>query len=77
MFTRKLLPSGKMTANVVSPAVPARDLQRLGSEIYHGVDKQSAGYKLLASMGWAEGQGLVSVWSVRCWCYCDVLKWLA
>lgn len=28
--------------------------------LYQGVDKASAGYKLLASMGWKEGDGLVS-----------------
>ena len=26
---------------------------------FQGVDKESAGYKLLASMGWKEGEGLV------------------
>jgi Pin2-interacting protein X1 len=30
-----------------------------GTTRYQGVDKQSAGYKLLASMGWSEGEGLV------------------
>ena len=25
---------------------------------YQGVDKQSSGYKLLAAMGWKEGEGL-------------------
>ena len=30
---------------------------------YQGIDKSSAGYKLLAAMGWSEGQGLV-----RCKC---------
>lgn len=28
--------------------------------MYQGVQKESAGYKLLASMGWREGDGLVS-----------------
>jgi hypothetical protein len=27
---------------------------------YQGVDKASAGFKLLAAMGWKEGEGLVS-----------------
>ena len=27
-------------------------------ERYQGVDKQSAGYRLMASMGWQEGEGL-------------------
>ena len=26
---------------------------------YQGVDKESSGYKLLAAMGWQEGNGLV------------------
>ena len=34
---------------------------RAASEMqnYQGVHKQSAGFRLLASMGWQEGQGLV------------------
>ena len=29
-------------------------------ERYQGVEKHSSGFKLLASMGWKEGEGLVS-----------------
>ena len=28
---------------------------------YQGVEKRSTGYKLLAAMGWKEGEGLVSL----------------
>jgi hypothetical protein len=31
-------------------------------ERYQGVEKHSSGFKLLAAMGWKEGEGLVSVW---------------
>lgn len=30
--------------------------------LFQGVDKKSAGYKLLSSMGWKEGEGLVSIY---------------
>jgi hypothetical protein len=36
-----------------------RDAARLGPALYNGVDKGSTAYKLLASMGWKEGDGLV------------------
>ena len=35
-------------------------------ERYQGVEKHSSGFKLLASMGWKEGEGLVS-----CTCPCN------
>lgn len=37
-----------------------RDVKRLGNELYNGIDKGSTAFKLLASMGWKEGDGLVS-----------------
>jgi len=36
----------------------ATDLPKL----YQGVQKQSFGYKMLSTMGWKEGQGLVRPW---------------
>lgn len=32
--------------------------QAISIQHYQGVQKESAGYKLLASMGWKEGEGL-------------------
>jgi G-patch domain len=30
-----------------------------GRDVYQGIEKSSAAYKMLASMGWQEGDGLV------------------
>lgn len=30
-------------------------------DMYQGIEKDSTAYKLLASMGWKEGEGLVSI----------------
>lgn len=30
-------------------------------DMYQGIEKDSMAYKLLASMGWKEGEGLVSI----------------
>lgn len=35
---------------------------------YQGVNKASFGFKMLATMGWKEGQGLVSVFGLHCIC---------
>jgi Pin2-interacting protein X1 len=40
----------------MAAATAASELPKL----YQGVQKQSFGYKMLATMGWKEGQGLVS-----------------
>jgi hypothetical protein len=37
-----------------------------GHVLYQGVHKDSAGYKLLKSMGWQEGEGLVRLGSACC-----------
>jgi hypothetical protein len=47
---------GTMTAE-------GRDAARLGPALFNGVDKDSTAYKLLASMGWREGEGLVRDWT--------------
>ena len=38
-----------------------RDVQRLGAALYNGIERESKAFKLLSSMGWKEGEGLVSV----------------
>lgn len=45
-------------------------------ERYQGVEKHSSGFKLLAAMGWKEGQGLVSLWVV-CSCCSLTLRLLS
>jgi hypothetical protein len=35
------------------------DPARLGPALYQGVAKASVGYKMLSSLGWREGEGLV------------------
>lgn len=44
-------------------------------ERYQGVEKHSSGFKLLASMGWKEGEGLVSCspQTESCWLCPDIL----
>ncbi len=43
----------------------AAELYKQDGDYYQGVNKASCGYKLLAAMGWQEGEGLV--------CTCDVV----
>lgn len=31
-------------------------------DMYQGIEKDSLAYKMMSSMGWKEGEGLVSVW---------------
>jgi G-patch domain len=38
-------------------AIAAADIR----DVYQGVERDSAGYKMLSSMGWSEGDGLVRV----------------
>ena len=41
-------------------AAADRDVARLGKELYNGIDKDSKAFRLMSSMGWREGEGLVS-----------------
>ena len=50
----------KMAGPVIVPAAKEASAQQAGGPLYQGVEKLSAGYKLMAAMGWREGEGLVS-----------------
>ncbi len=45
-------------ATVAADGAP-RDVSRLGPQLYNGIEKGSLAYKLMSSMGWREGEGLV------------------
>ncbi len=54
------------TTDVVPPDAAAADrLKRLGPELYHGLEKGGYGYRMLATMGWKEGLGLVRIAQLR------------
>ena len=46
-------------APVPVPALPSTSASCAIIDRYEGVDKASAGFKLLRAMGWKEGDGLV------------------
>jgi hypothetical protein len=50
-----------MSSAAAAPAPAAAAAASVLPNLYQGVDKASFGFKMLASLGWKEGQGLVRV----------------
>ena len=57
---------GPAAAVMSKPAKPSSE-----ASVFQGIDRSSSAYKMLASMGWQEGDGLVRIFCPRTLGICD------